>query len=140
MAQVLIALAVIAIAATIAFALRRRREVEPPTQPTFETPAQLDRSDFERPDAPWLVAVFTSASCDACALVAAKAEALASRDVAVQLLPYQSERALHERYRIDAVPALVLADADGVVRYAALGPITATDLWSEVAKARDAAS
>ncbi len=137
MAQVLIALAVVAVAAGVALEARRRMHAEPPTQPTFDVPRQLDRADFERPDAPWLVVVFTSATCDACELVAAKADALASREVAVQQVPYQTGRALHDRYRIDAVPALVLADRDGVVRYSVLGPVTATDLWAEVAKARD---
>lgn len=138
MIQVLVAAAVVAVAAGVALVARRRMQVEPPTQPTFDVPTQLDRSDFAEPGAPWLVAVFTSATCDACALVTAKAEALASREVAVQVLPYQTERALHDRYRIDAVPALVLADGDGVVRYSVLGPVTATDLWAEVARAREA--
>jgi hypothetical protein len=137
MAQLAVALVVVAVAAGVALLVRRRMHVEPPTQPAFQVPTQLDRADFARPDAPWLVVVFTSASCDACALVTAKAQALASPEVAVQQVPYQSERALHDRYRIDAVPALVLADAEGVVRYSVLGPVTATDLWAEVARARD---
>jgi hypothetical protein len=113
-------------------------QTEPPTQPAFEVPSQLDRNDFADPAAPWLVAVFSSDSCDACALVVAKAVALQSTEVAVQELPYQRERALHDRYRIQAVPTLVLADSEGVVRYHVLGPVTATDLWAAVATARDA--
>jgi hypothetical protein len=139
MLQVAIALVVVAAAATVAFVVRRRMRPEAPTQPrSFSAPSQLDRADFADPATPWLVVVFTSATCDACALVSAKAEALASPEVAVQLVAYQEQRALHDRYRIEAVPTLVLADRAGVVRYHHLGPITATDLWADVAKTRDA--
>ena len=61
----------------------RRRRPDAPTQPARSVPTQLDRADFARPDAPWLVAVFTSATCHTCADVVAKAEVLASDDVAV---------------------------------------------------------
>lgn len=139
MVQVAIALAVVAVAATVALVVRRRMRPEAPTQPrAFGAPSQLDRADFTAPATPWLVVVFTSATCDACALVSAKAQALASPEVAVQLVAYPEERTLHDRYRIEAVPTLVLADRAGVVRYHHLGPITATDLWADVAKARDA--
>jgi hypothetical protein len=141
MTQVGIALAVVAVAAAVAFTVRRRMRPEAPTQPrSFSAPSQLDRADFAGEARPWVVVVFTSATCDACALVAAKAQALASPEVAVQLVAYPEQRALHDRYRIEAVPTLVLADRAGVVRYHHLGPITATDLWADVAKARDAAS
>jgi hypothetical protein len=141
MLQVAIALVVVAVAATVAFVVRRRMRPEPPTQPrSFSAPSQLDRADFTDPSTSWLVVVFTSATCDACALVSAKAQALASPEVAVQLVAYHEHRALHDRYRIEAVPTLVLADRAGVVRYHHLGPITATDLWADIAKARDAAT
>ena len=141
MIQVAIALGVVVVAAGTAFAARRRMRPEPPTQPrSFSAPSQLDRADFVDPATPWLVLVFTSATCDACALVSAKAQALASPEVAVQLVPYQEQRALHDRYRIEAVPTLVLADRAGVVRYHHLGPITATDLWADIAKTREADS
>ena len=66
----------------------RRRRPDPPTQPAAHVPVQLDRADFARPDAPWLVAVFTSATCQTCADVAAKAAVLASDDVAVAEVEY----------------------------------------------------
>ena len=100
-------------------------------------PVQLDRADFSRPDAPWLVAVFTSATCQSCADVARKAEVLASDDVAVVEVEYGANRDLHARYGIDAVPILVIAGADGVVRRHFVGPVSATDLWAAVAAARD---
>lgn len=140
MVQILIAVAVVVVAGAIALVARQRRRPEAPSQPrSFSAPSQLDRADFVSPEVPWLVVVFTSATCDACALVSAKAQALASPEVAVQLVAYQDDRPLHDRYHIEAVPTLVLADRAGVVRYHHLGPITATDLWADVAKTRDAA-
>jgi protein-disulfide isomerase-like protein with CxxC motif len=54
----------------------------------------------------------------------------------VQQLEVSAEKRLHERYRIDGVPTLVIADDDGVVQQAFLGPVTSTELWSAVAATR----
>ena len=149
MNDVTLRLAVVAAVVVVAgvVSLRRRSRRQPPTQPRGEVPAQLDRADFDRADfdradfsapaAPWLVVVFTSATCETCADVWRKAQVLASREVAVREVEYGRDRALHDRYRIDAVPALVIADADGVVRYGRLGPVSATDLWAAMARCRD---
>jgi hypothetical protein len=134
--RVLVAAAIVLVAAVVALVARRRRP-DPPTQPGRTVPAQLDRADFDRPGAPWLVVVFTSATCQSCADVVAKAAVLASDDVAVAPVEWQAQRAVHERYQIDAVPLLVIADRDGVVRASFAGPVSATDLWAAVAAARD---
>jgi hypothetical protein len=133
--RVILAAVVVAIAAVIAVLVERRRPA-PPTQAQWSVPAQLDRDDFDRPEAPWLVAVFTSATCESCALARDKAVVLASTDVAVQEVEVTARRDLHDRYGIDAVPAILVADGDGVVRKSFLGPPTATDLWAAVAEAR----
>lgn len=135
-ARLLVAVAVVALAAGAAALVRRRRSGDPPTQPRYELPAQLDRRDFERPDAPWLVAVFTSDTCTTCADVVAKADVLRSADVAVTNVTFQAARDLHTRYAIEAVPCLVIADADGVVQAGFVGPVTATDLWATLARLR----
>ena len=96
--------------------LRRRQRVDVPTQPVYEAPVQLDRADFPEPRAPWLVAVFSSATCDACADVVRKAEVLSSADVDVVDVEYGEHRDLHAKYRIDGVPIVTVADARGVVR------------------------
>ena len=134
-----LALAVIfaLVAAGVALVLGRRARPDAPTQPSGRVPEQLDRGDFDRPDAPWLVAVFTSQTCDACADVRGKVEVLASDQVAVAAIEYPGDRELHERYHIDAVPLVVIADPDGVVRRSFLGPVTATDLWAAVASVRE---
>jgi hypothetical protein len=136
MDRLLLALGIAAGAGAIAMMLRRRTS-DPPTQATGRVPHQLDRADFEEPAKPWLVAVFTSATCDACNDVRAKADVLATEEVSVSVAEYPADKAVHERYCIDAVPLVVIADANGVVRHSLLGPVTATELWSAVAQARE---
>jgi hypothetical protein len=47
-----------------------------------------------------------------------------------------AQRDLHERYDISAIPMIVVADAEGVVRRAFIGATTATDLWASLAELR----
>jgi hypothetical protein len=140
MDRLVVVVVIVAIVCVIAMIVRRRRTPDAPTQRRYTTPTQLDRADFPRPDAPWLVAVFTSAGCEACSGVLAKASVLESGDVAVAEVEFGSDRALHQRYGIDAVPTLVIADQRGVVVDSFLGPLTATDLWAAVAEAREPGS
>ena len=118
----------------------RRRQNDAPTQGGFELPVQLDRNDFASPEAPWLVVVFTSATCGTCNDVASKAEVLSSQDVVVVRVDYTTDPQMHSRYKIEAVPALVVADAAGVVKAGFLGPIKAQDLWAAVAECREPGS
>ena len=127
--------AVVAVAVLVT--LRRRRSTQAPTQPRGSVPIQLDRSDFSSPSAPWLVVAFTSSTCSTCGDVSRKAAVLASKEVAVQEVEFSRDRELHDRYHIDAVPALVIADSMGVVRFGHLGPLSATDLWAAMARCRD---
>lgn len=112
---------VVVIAAVVAVVVERRRPA-PPTQPRYPVPAQLDRSDFVAADVPWLVVVFTSATCDACRAAVAAARALAGPDVVVEEVEVTARPDLHRRYGIEAVPLTVVADADGVVRAGFAGP------------------
>jgi hypothetical protein len=52
----------------------------------------------------------------------------------------KAEPELHERYGIEAVPIILVADADGVVRASFVGPPTATDLWGTIAELREPGS
>ncbi|HEX8771804.1 MAG TPA: thioredoxin domain-containing protein [Acidimicrobiales bacterium] len=135
MERVVLAVGIVVVVAIVAFVVERRRP-DPPTQPRWATPSQLDRHDFTRPECAWLVAVFTSATCQSCAGVLAKAQVLASDDVVVQEVEVKSSPDLHRRYQVEAVPITVVADAEGVVRASFVGPATATDLWAAVAEAR----
>jgi hypothetical protein len=138
MDRALLVLGGIAIAGAVAALLGRRSA--PPSANTSHIPRQLDRADFDRPDAGWLVAVFTSATCNACAGVWERAQHLESEHVAVTELEVGRDKAIHDRYKIDAVPTLVICDADGAVQRAFLGPITATDLWAAMAEVREPGS
>ena len=129
------AMLLVAVAVVVAVVLDRRRP-DAPTQPMWAVPSQLDRTDFDRPEAPWIVAVFTSATCDSCRGTVAKAKVLDCDDVVVADVEVGARKDLHDRYGIDAVPTLVVADADGVVRASFVGPPTATDLWAAVAEVR----
>ena len=139
MERILLAGVVVAVAAVVAIVVERRKP-SAPTQPSWTAPSQLDRDDFEQPAAPWLLAVFTSATCDSCAAAIQKANVLVSDDVVVQEIEVGARKDLHDRYGIDAVPLILLADAEGVVRKSFAGPPSATDLWAAVAEAREAPS
>jgi DNA-binding transcriptional regulator of glucitol operon len=125
-----------AVAVAVAVVVQRRRATPAPANTSHTLPDRVDRADFERPDAPWLVAVFTSATCETCAGVWDKARLLASDQVAVHQLEAVAERELHGKYQITAVPGVVVADDAGVVRARFLGPVTATDLWATLAELR----
>ena len=135
MSRAVIAVVLIGLAVVVAQLLRRRRP-EPPTQSRWAVPAQLDRADFVRPDAPWLVAAFTSATCASCEGAVAKAAVLASEDVAFEEISFQTGKETHERYAIETVPMIVVADHEGVVRASFVGTPSATELWAAVADAR----
>ena len=128
---------VVVVIALLANLWQRKRQVDAPTQGASEVPSQIDRSDFVRPDAPWIVLAFTSATCQTCSDIERKARVLETNSVAIQILEYTAERELHERYKIDAVPTVLMADANGVVQANFLGPVSATDLWAALARARD---
>jgi hypothetical protein len=129
----------VVLAVAVALVVARRRP-DAPTAPRWAVPSQLDRADFARPDAPWLVAVFTSSTCNACAGTAAKAAVLASPEVGVDAVDYAGRPDVHRRYAIDAVPLVVVADGEGVVRASFVGPPTAADLWGAVAEVRSPGS
>lgn len=136
MIQVFIAIAVFVGALAVGAVLRGRRTVDAPTQPMYSAPAQIDRADFADVSAPWLVAVFSSASCTMCADVVAKAQVLSCAEVGVVDVEYSVAATLHRKYHVEAVPIAVIADQVGVVRASFVGAVTATDLWAAVAEVR----
>jgi hypothetical protein len=138
--RVLIALVLAGVALVVAAVVQRRQRPDAPVRTGYAVPAQLDRADFPRPEAPWLVAVFTSATCNTCAGVWERAQPLESEAVAVVEVELVAQRELHERYGIEAVPTAVVVDGEGVVQRSFLGPVTATDLWAAVAEAREPGS
>ncbi|MBV8949838.1 MAG: thioredoxin family protein [Actinobacteria bacterium] len=134
--RLVVAAVLLGAAVAIAWWLNRRRPAPPPRD-TYPLPRQLDRTDFVRADAPWLVVLFSSATCDSCARMAPKVRVLESADVAVDEVEYNARADLHERYAISGVPMVLLVDGEGVVRNGFVGPASATDLWAAVAEMRE---
>ena len=142
MERLVLALVLVAVAVVVALVVQRRKPA-PPAGPSWNVPVQLDRADFARPDAAWLVVVFTSATCQSCSGVWERAvplDAGPEGPVAVQQVEVTAEPELHRRYGIDAVPLTLVADEQGVVVKHFIGPLTATDLWAAVAEAREPGS
>jgi len=135
--RVIIAAVLVVTALAIAAVLVRRRGVDAPTQPRWSVPTQLDRSDFDGSDRPFLVVVFTSATCESCERATAKARVVESPSVAYIEVTYQDRKDLHDRYTIEAVPCILVTDREGAVRASFIGVPTATDLWAAVAEARE---
>ena len=125
MVRLLIVAALALAAVGAALVLQRRRPRADLGPPQWHVPDVLDRHDFDRPDAPWLVVEFSSATCEACAAVWERVRPLESVEVAVQKVEARTGRDLHLRYQIDAVPLVVVADGTGAVRAHLLGPTTA---------------
>lgn len=140
MTQLAIVVIVGAIAGAVAWYLQRRSAPEPERGSSWTVPELVNRDDFDRPDAPWLVVLFSSSTCLACKGTAAKAELLASDAVAYQEVDHVERKDLHDRYGIDAVPLLLLVDPVGSVRRSFVGEPTATDLWAALAELREPGS
>jgi hypothetical protein len=136
MATVALTVVLAAVAVAVALVVRSLTRPDPPTQARWAVPAQLDRADFASPEAPWLVAVFSSSTCLSCAGTWTRAQALAGPGVAVQKLDAAEDRAVHERYGIEAVPCLVIADLEGAVRASFLGEPTTAELLAAMGELR----
>jgi thioredoxin-related protein len=140
--NLVIAVSIVVVVGLVALAARRRQMSDVPTQKVFSVPSQIDRADFDSSETikghpEWLIVVFTSSSCHVCADVWDKVQVMATNQVGVFKADFESDRALHERYGIDAVPTLIICDGAGVVQGHFLGPVSATDLWAAVATVRD---
>jgi len=141
MGRVVIALVLAAVAAGVAVLTDRSRRKDPPTQPrTYAAPLQVDRSDFPRSDAEWLVIAFTSSTCGTCADVSSKVAVLEGPQVAVALVDAVEQKDLHTRYQVEAVPIVAVADAAGVVQASFIGPVSSTHLWGALAELREPGS
>ena len=134
--RVVVAVAILVLAGALAWWLDHRRVAEPPSQGLGAVPQQLDRNDFPRPDASWLVVLFTSRHCDSCAGLVDKALPLASDEVGVVEVEYTTQPDLHARYQIDAAPITVVVDRSGVTRGSFVGAFSAPELWTALADLR----
>ena len=133
--RLLVAAVLLLVVLVVARRLERRRPA-PPSQGSYPVPAQLDRADFPRPDAPWIVVLFSSRTCDSCAPMADKVAALESDVVATCDIEAVDRPDLHRRYGVEGVPTVVLAGPDGVVRAGFVGAVSTSELSAALADAR----
>ena len=140
MPRVVVVLALVLVAVAVAELLRRRTSQPSPVRTGTIAPGQLDRGDFVRPDADWLVVLFSSETCLSCEGAWEKVELLESGAVAVERVSFQADRERHERYGVDAVPLVLVADVEGVVQATFVGPPSAADLWASLAELRSPGS
>ena len=112
---------VIALSAFGISTLANRRVPDRPSVPKSILPYQLDRSDFNDSDVEWIFVLFTSDTCDACVSVLNKVSKISLPNVVVQNIDYATQKSLHIRYEIDAVPILLLADRNGIVQWSFAG-------------------
>ena len=117
----IILILVIGVTAFGVSSLANRRMPDSPSVPKSILPYQLDRSDFNNPSIDWIFALFTSDTCDACALVLSEVSKISLPNVVVQNINYSMNKSLHVRYEIDAVPILLLADQQGIVQWSFAG-------------------
>ncbi len=135
-ARIGIGVVILVVVGLVAWRLQRRPPAPPPRD-SYPVPKQLDRNDFPRPDAAWLVVLFSSSDCDSCQGLGEKVLALESAEVATVEVERHEQLALHDRYDLAAIPTTLVVDADGVVRKSFVGAFTATDLWAAVAELRE---
>ena len=129
-------LLVASVAGILAYKFQRSSS-DAPVRTGWSIPDQVNRKDFLSPEIPWLVAVFTSSSCDTCSEVVSKTVPLASSQVVVHEVEAKKDKDLHDRYKIEAVPLVAHIDTQGVVRSHFLGPVSSSDLWSSLAELRE---
>jgi len=126
------------VVAVVVWAQRRSPGPQPVPSPTI--PSAVRRSDFDRPEAPWLVVVFTSRTCATCEGVLERARPLESPEVAVVEAEVADRPDLHAAYGIDSVPVTLVVDAAGEVVTSFAGPVSSAHLWAAVAEAREPGS
>ena len=119
----LIVLIILSSGASLAAVLLRKLNYRNFVTSGWSVPGHLIRADFGFLNEPWLVVIFSSESCETCKPVVAEGMKLTSLGIAIQEIAAETNRELHEKYDIDAVPMLLLVDKFGVVRSSHLGPI-----------------
>lgn len=117
----IILILVIGVTAFGVSSLANQRMPDSPSVPKSILPYQLDRSDFNNPSIDWIFVLFTSDTCDACDLVLSEVSKISLPNVVVQNINYATNKSLHVRYEIDAVPILLLADQQGIVQWSFAG-------------------
>lgn len=123
MAATIIVMVAVALIAAGAAQWQRVSHRPAPTTTAGVPPGQLDRSDFRAPEAPLLIAVFTSQSCSSCDAVWKELAGYESETVVTQNVEVNQDADLHRRYKIESVPTAVIVDRTGETQAAFVGPL-----------------
>ena len=131
---VLLVLTVLAIGISL---LLQRRRPEAPTAPSYRSPIQVDRGDFDSPESASLIVMFTSVTCDGCAtawdiVLDVASGTVASGTVAIQKIEIEQTPDLHQRYKIDGVPTTLIVDDQGVVLRSYFGPLDREEIREQL--------
>lgn len=91
-------------------------------------PVRLEPADLGLSPSEWTLVVFTDSECASCASTVAAAREMTAGRVALVEVDYRVRSDLHEKYRVDAVPTLLLVGDDGIVDSWFVGPPADEDL------------
>lgn len=127
MTRVIVLIVLTLVAVGIAWMLQRRRP-EAPTAPSYRSPRQLDRADFDVPSELALVVVFASATCDSCPVAWETVTGIERSGTGAQRVLVQEQPELHRRYKIDGVPTTLVVAPDGAVHASFFGPVPAEQI------------
>ena len=128
--DILMVLLLGAFAALVAYFVNRRAS-DSPSVPKNSLPIQIDRKDFNQPEISQLVVLFSSQTCDSCNKVRELIRSIPVDSVCIQEVQFPKQRNIHERYGIDSVPIILVANADGVVIWSYAG-VPPDDLFSDM--------
>ena len=123
MTTTLLVMVAVAAVAGMAAWWQQKRVRPAPTSTPGAPPGSLDRQDFRAPEAPLLIAVFTSETCSSCDAVWAELSGYESPTIVAQNVEVTAEAALHKRYKIESVPTAVIVDRSGETQAAFVGPL-----------------
>ena len=125
--EILMVLLLGVFAALVAYFVNRRG-TDSPSVPKNSLPIQIDRKDFNEPTTSQLLVLFSSETCDSCETARELLQNYSLDSVCVQEVQFPQQRDIHERYGIDSVPIILVADVDGVVLWSYAG-VPADDLF-----------
>ena len=109
-----------AFAISVAYIANNRR-TDSPSVPKSSLPIQVDRNDFEMPVMKWLLVFFSSESCSSCIQVRETLSDIPLNSIHIQEVSFPQEKNLHNRYAINSVPIVLIANLEGVVTWSYAG-------------------
>ena len=109
-----------AFAISVAYIANNRR-TDIPSVPKSSLPIQVDRNDFEMPVMKWLLVFFSSESCSSCIQVREILSDIPLNSIHIQEVSFPQEKNLHNRYAINSVPIVLIANLEGVVIWSYAG-------------------